>query len=85
MSLAFIPCIAQGGPGSIYDGVYDAIMTAIDDYNVEHFGVKPNEVLMIGNDVREDMEPCEQLGIETFLVTDHIITPLVNLLLGLLF
>ena len=39
-----------------------------------HFGVKPKEALMIGNDVREDMEPCEQLGIETFLVTDHIIT-----------
>lgn len=41
---------------------------------LEDFGVKPNEALMIGNDVREDMEPCEQLGIDTFLVTDHIIT-----------
>ena len=30
---------------------------------------------MIGNDVREDMEPCEQRsGIDTFLVTDHLIT-----------
>ncbi len=41
----FIPCIAQGGPGSIYDGVYDAIMAAIDDYNVEHFGVKRDEIV----------------------------------------
>ena len=40
---------------------------------LDDFGVKPQEALMIGNDVREDMEPCEQLGIDTFLVTDHII------------
>ena len=38
------------------------------------FGVTAEETLMIGNDVREDMEPCEKLGIDTFLVTDHIIT-----------
>lgn len=37
------------------------------------FGVKPSEALMIGNDVREDMEPCEQLGIDTYLVMDHLI------------
>ena len=41
---AFIPCIAQGGPGSIYDGVYDTITEAIDDYNVEHFGIKKEEI-----------------------------------------
>lgn len=41
---------------------------------LDHFGVTPQDALMIGNDVREDMEPCEQLGIDTFLVTDHIIT-----------
>ena len=41
---AYIPCIAQGGPGSIYDGVYDTIMAAIDDYNVEHFGIKKEEI-----------------------------------------
>ena len=41
---------------------------------LEDFNVKPCEALMIGNDVREDMEPCEQLGIDTFLVTEHIIT-----------
>ena len=42
---AFIPCVAQGGPGSIYDGVYDTIMEAIDDYNVEHFGIKKEEIV----------------------------------------
>ena len=41
---AFIPCIAQGGPGSIYDGVYDTIMAAIDDYNAEHFGINKAEI-----------------------------------------
>lgn len=41
---AYIPCIAQGGPGSIYDGVYDAIMDAIDEYNVAKFGIKPEEI-----------------------------------------
>lgn len=41
---------------------------------LERFGAKPEEALMIGNDVREDMEPCKKLGIDTFLVTDHIIT-----------
>ena len=40
----FIPCIAQGGPGSVYDGVYDAITDAIDEYNVAHFGIKPEEI-----------------------------------------
>ena len=41
----FIPCIAQGGPGSVYDGVYDAIIEAIDDYNAAHFGVKKEEIV----------------------------------------
>ena len=41
----YIPCIAQGGPGSVYDGVYDAIIEAIDDYNAEHFGVKKEEIV----------------------------------------
>jgi len=41
----FIPCIAQGGPGSIYDGVYEAIMSAIDDYNEEKFGIKKSEIV----------------------------------------
>ena len=41
---AYIPCIAQGGPGSVYDGVYETILEAIDDYNVEHFGIKREEI-----------------------------------------
>lgn len=41
---------------------------------LERFSVKPHEALMIGNDVREDMQPCKTLGIDTFLVTDHMIT-----------
>ncbi len=40
----YIPCIAQGGPGSVYDGVYEAIFAAIDDYNVEHFGINRDEI-----------------------------------------
>ena len=38
------------------------------------FDVKPAEALMIGNDVREDMQPCKELGIDVFLVKNHIIT-----------
>ena len=41
---AFIPCVGQGGPGSIYDGVYEAIFQAIDDYNVEKLGAKREEI-----------------------------------------
>ena len=41
---------------------------------LEDFGVKPQDALMIGNDVREDMEPCEKLGIDVFLVEDYMIT-----------
>ena len=40
----FVPCIAQGGPGSVFDGVYETILEAIDDYNVEHFGIKRDEI-----------------------------------------
>lgn len=41
---------------------------------LDRFGVRPEETLMIGNDVREDMQPCQTLGIDVFLVTDHMIT-----------
>lgn len=41
---------------------------------MEDFGVTADETLMIGNDVREDMEPCEKLGVDVFLVKDHMIT-----------
>ena len=43
----FIPCIAQGGPGSVYDGVYEAIFDAVDDYNEEKFGIKKSEIQRI--------------------------------------
>lgn len=40
----FIPCIAQGGPGSVYPGVYKALSEAIDGYNMKRFGVgNPSE------------------------------------------
>lgn len=41
---------------------------------LDRFQVKPEEALMIGNDVREDMIPCQSLGIDVFLVTNHMIT-----------
>lgn len=41
---------------------------------LSRFGVSPQDALMIGNDVREDMIPCASLGIDVFLVTDHMIT-----------
>lgn len=34
----FIPCIAQGGPGSVFPGVYKVLGEEIDKYNAEHFG-----------------------------------------------
>ena len=34
----FIPCITQGGPGSVYPGTYMELTKAIDQYNIEHFG-----------------------------------------------
>ena len=40
----FIPCIAQGGPGSVFKGVYDELVKAIDDYSVEKMGAKREEI-----------------------------------------
>ena len=40
----YIPCIAQGGPGSVYDGVYEAIFAAVDEYNMKRFGVTKEEI-----------------------------------------
>ncbi len=34
----FIPCIAQGGPGSVFKGVYTSLCEEIDKYNTEKFG-----------------------------------------------
>ena len=41
----YIPCVAQGGPGSIYVGVYETIREAIDDYNELKFGIKKSEIV----------------------------------------
>lgn len=41
---------------------------------IDRFKVKPEQTLMIGNDVKEDMIPCRLIGVDVFLVTDHIIT-----------
>jgi len=35
----FIPCIAQGGPGSVFPGVYQVMSDVIDKVNEEKFGV----------------------------------------------
>jgi len=40
----FIPCIAQGGPGSVYKGVYATMGEEIDRYNVEKFGHSLDEI-----------------------------------------
>ena len=40
---SFIPCIAQGGPGSVYPGVYLSLAKAIDKVNQEQFGFTPEE------------------------------------------
>jgi len=40
----FIPCITQGGPGSLYPGAYLALAEEIDLYSEEVFGVKAEEI-----------------------------------------
>lgn len=40
----FIPCIAQGGPGSVFKGVYTTLGEEIDSYNCEHFGLKKEDI-----------------------------------------
>ena len=34
----YIPCITEGGPGSVYPGTYMELIHAIDNYNCEKFG-----------------------------------------------
>ena len=54
----FIPCIAQGGPGSVYKGVYEMLCECIDEYNIEHMGCTvedvnnrvPHQVMFPGNE-----------------------------------
>ena len=40
---------------------------------MDRFSAKPEETLMIGNDVNEDILPCEKIGVDTFLVLDGVI------------
>lgn len=40
----FIPCITQGGPGSVYPGAYKALCDEIDKYNAEKFGLDIKEI-----------------------------------------
>lgn len=40
---------------------------------MDRFGATPENTVMIGNDVNEDILPCEELGIDTFLVLDGLI------------
>lgn len=40
---------------------------------LEHLNYKPDEILMVGNDMEEDMI-ASQLGINTFLITNHLIS-----------
>ena len=40
----FIPCIAQGGPGSVFPGVYKSMWDEIDKYNIEKFGCTQEEL-----------------------------------------
>ncbi len=39
-----IPCIIQGGPGSVFPGVYDSLTKEIDLYNAEKFGFSVAEI-----------------------------------------
>lgn len=40
----FIPCITQGGPGSVYPGAYEVLCEEIDKYSEEVFGIKADEI-----------------------------------------
>ena len=40
----FIPCITQGGPGSLYEGVFEALSEEIDKYSQEVFGIKESDI-----------------------------------------
>lgn len=40
----FIPCIAQGGPGSVFPGVYQSMSDEIDAYNTEKYGFTKEEL-----------------------------------------
>ncbi len=40
----FLPCIVQGGPGSVFPGVYLSLCKYIDEYNEKHFGTPIAEI-----------------------------------------
>lgn len=40
---------------------------------LEKLGLKPEECIMVGNDLNEDILPTEKLGMENFLLTDCLI------------
>jgi len=40
----FIPCITQGGPGSVYPGTYLALSEEIDKYSMEVFGIDKSDI-----------------------------------------
>ncbi len=40
---------------------------------MDRFNATPENSLMIGNDVSEDILPCETIGVDTFLITDGLI------------
>ncbi len=40
----YIPCITQGGPGSVFPGTYRTLIEEIDKYNAEHFGLNAEEI-----------------------------------------
>ena len=48
----------------------------LEDYreNVEAIGLKPEEILMVGNNTREDLSAM-QLGLDGYLVTDWLLNP----------
>ena len=41
---SFIPCITQGGPGSLYTGTYQCLWDAIDKYNRDTYGFTQEEI-----------------------------------------
>lgn len=43
----FIPCITQGGPGSVYPGAYTVLCEEIDKYSEEVFGIKADEIVRL--------------------------------------
>ena len=40
----FIPCIAQGGPGSVFPGVYMNMCDLIDQHNIDNYGATKEEL-----------------------------------------